>query len=133
MPKVVTAAPKARPDMPASAAALQLDEMATHAGEAARLLRALANPHRLMVLCVLSQGECSVGELNTHLPLSQSALSQHLAVLRTDGLVATRRESQTVYYSVPDGIALDLIRVLHDRYCGAPAVGSGKTKKRRTS
>lgn len=95
-------------------------EMAGHAAAAADLLKGLANPHRLQVLCVLGEGEMSVGALNERIALSQSALSQHLAVLRADGLVDTRRESQTIYYRVCPGPALDLIRVLHGHFCGAP-------------
>lgn len=104
----------------AAAFSLSPDRMAQHADEAARLLRSLANPHRLMVLCLLGEGELSVGALNDSLPLSQSALSQHLAVLRDEGLVATRREGQTIYYSVPAGPALQILQVLHSVYCTAP-------------
>lgn len=95
------------------------DDMAAHVESAAGLLRAMANPHRLQILCVLGEGELSVGALNERIPLSQSALSQHLAVLRDDGIVATRRESQTIYYRVQPGPALDVIRVLHGHFCGA--------------
>ena len=95
-----------------------LEEMREHAGDAARLMRALANETRLLVLCTLSEGEMSVGQLNQRVALSQSALSQHLAVLRRDGLVNTRRESQTIYYSVADGPAAQIIEVLHGIYCG---------------
>lgn len=95
------------------------DDMAAHAQSAASLLRAMANPHRLQILCVLGEGELSVGALNERIPLSQSALSQHLAVLRDDGLVATRRESQTIHYRVQPGPALDVIRVLHSHFCAA--------------
>lgn len=95
-----------------------LAEMAAHAEEAAGLLRALANPHRLTVLCVLSEGELPVGELNARVPLSQSALSQHLGVLRADGLVETRREGQAIHYRLAPGPALAVIRTLHDLYCG---------------
>lgn len=95
------------------------DEMGRHAESAADLLKALANPSRLQILCVLGEGELSVGALNERIPLSQSALSQHLAVLREDGLVNTRRESQTIYYSVRPGPALDVIRVLHAHFCNA--------------
>lgn len=93
------------------------DDMAAHAGAAARLLRAMANPYRLQILCVLGEGELSVGALNARIPLSQSALSQHLAVLRDDGLVATRRESQNIHYRVHPGPALDVIKVLHGHFC----------------
>lgn len=98
--------------------ALDPAAMRRHAGAAARLVRALSNQHRLLMLCVLSEGELSVGELNSRVRLSQSALSQHLAVLRRERLVTTRRAAQTIYYRVAGGIALELIQVLHDHYCG---------------
>lgn len=91
--------------------------MSQHAESAAALLKALANANRLQILCELGAGEMSVGALNERIPLSQSALSQHLALLRKDGLVETRRESQTVYYRTVPGAASDVIRVLHDHYC----------------
>lgn len=94
-------------------------ELAQHAAAASNLLKAMANTHRLLVLCILGEGELSVGELNERVPISQSALSQHLAVLRADGLVTTRRESQTIHYRVAPGPALDVIRVLHAHYCSA--------------
>jgi DNA-binding transcriptional ArsR family regulator len=93
------------------------DDMAAYVESAAGLLRAMANPHRLQILCVLGEGEMSVGMLNERIPLSQSALSQHLAVLRDDGLVATRRESQSIHYRVQPGPALDVIKVLHGHFC----------------
>jgi DNA-binding transcriptional ArsR family regulator len=70
-----------------------------------------------MILCALAESEQSVGELNGRVDLSQSALSQHLAILRRDGLVATRRESQTIYYSLIDTEAAQLIRFLYKTYC----------------
>lgn len=82
------------------------------------MLKALANEKRLMLLCLLVEGEQSVGKLNAELDLSQSALSQHLAVLRADGLVDTRREAQTIYYSLAQGPAQRIIQTLHDIYCG---------------
>jgi len=87
---------------------------------AAALLGALANPNRLMILCSLIEGEHSVGELNERIPLSQSALSQHLARLREEGLVGTRRESQSIHYRIVDPVVLDLIAPLHRRYCRRP-------------
>ncbi len=92
--------------------------MAEHAADAAGLLKALGNERRLMVLCTLAEQERSVGELNQLIPLSQSALSQHLALLRQQGIVETRRESQTIYYSLADGPAEKVIRLLHELYCG---------------
>lgn len=93
-------------------------QLAEHAGVAARLLKALGNEYRLMILCALCEGELSVGALNARVPLSQSALSQHLAVLREDDLVTTRREAQTIYYRATKGPAFDVIKVLHRWYCG---------------
>ena len=93
--------------------------MRAHAADASRLLRALANEKRLMLLCTLVEGEKSVGALNAEIDLSQSALSQHLAVLRADGLVSTRREAQTIYYALADGPAHRIIETLHGIYCGS--------------
>lgn len=95
------------------------------ARSAAALLRALANPTRLMVLCSLVEGEHAVGALNARIPMSQSALSQHLARLREEGLVATRRESQTIYYRIADPVVLELITPLHRRFCVRQEAGNG--------
>ena len=92
-------------------------KMQAQAEQAAELLKALSNPQRLRVMCLLIDGERTVGEINTAVELSQSALSQHLAVLRDGGWVRTRRESQNVYYSVTDGPVHRLIQTLHDIYC----------------
>ncbi len=96
---------------------LDLARMRSNADEAADLLKTLSSPHRLLILCFLAEGEASVAELNGRLPLSQSALSQHLAVLRSHRLVSTRREAQTIYYSLAESDALPIIRTLHDIYC----------------
>lgn len=74
------------------------------------LLKAVANEKRLKILCVLSNGEKSVGELEQKIDLSQSALSQHLARLRRDEIVGTRRDAQTIYYSISDQKVVDLVR-----------------------
>jgi len=111
-----------------SAPRANLEDMAEHAESAASLLKALANPHRLLVLCALGDGELSVGALNERIPLSQSALSQHLAVLREDGLVSTRREAQTIFYSVAPGPALEVLHVLHSQFCAPPNGGRAKKK-----
>ncbi len=95
-----------------------VSDMQLHAADAAGLMKALGNESRLMILCVLAEGERSVGDLNTVVPLSQSALSQQLARLRQQGLVKTRRESQTIYYSLAEGPADRVINLLHDIYCG---------------
>jgi DNA-binding transcriptional ArsR family regulator len=91
--------------------------MREHAADAARLMNALGNESRLMILCMLAEGEQSVGALNEAIPLSQSALSQQLARLRRQGLVETRRESQTIFYSLSEGPAEKIIQLLHDIYC----------------
>ena len=88
------------------------------AAEAVELLKAMANGPRLLVLCHLAEsGELSVGELAKRVGLSQSALSQHLAKLRQQGLVATRKEAQSVFYSVCDPRAEQLLALLHDLFC----------------
>jgi DNA-binding transcriptional ArsR family regulator len=94
--------------------------MAAHADAASGLLKSLGNAQRLRILCLLAGGERNVGELNDLLDLSQSALSQHLARLREDGLVATRREAQTIFYRLASGPAKRLIKTLHGIYCAAP-------------
>ena len=105
---------------------IEPEAMRAHAGEAARLLKALANEKRLQLLCLLVGGEQNVGELNARLDLSQSALSQHLAKLRAEGLVATRKEAQSVFYRIDQPKVLRLLRTLHDLYC--PALGVAVSK-----
>lgn len=84
---------------------------------AAKLLKALANEVRLQILCALTEGELSVGVLNNTVSLSQSALSQHLARLRRDGLVTTRKESQTVFYRLAPGPGQEVMLVLQRHFC----------------
>ena len=98
---------------------MDFEAMQKNATDAVSLLKGLANESRLMIMCVLSEGEVSVGQLNQRIKLSQSALSQHLAVLREQGLVKTRRESQTIYYRLEDSAAVNIIELLHDVYCEA--------------
>jgi DNA-binding transcriptional ArsR family regulator len=88
------------------------------AAQAARLLRLLANENRLLLLCHLAaEGEMAVGALTAAVGLSQPALSQHLALLRDDGLVATRREAQAVFYRLADPRAARVLALLRDLYC----------------
>jgi DNA-binding transcriptional ArsR family regulator len=96
---------------------MDFEAMQSNASDAVNLLKGLANESRLMIMCVLSEGEVSVGHLNQRIKLSQSALSQHLAVLREQDLVQTRRESQTIYYRLTDTAAMKIIELLHDVYC----------------
>jgi DNA-binding transcriptional ArsR family regulator len=102
-----------------AAVRLDYDAMKRNASDAVSLLKGLANESRLMIMCVLSEGEISVGDLNKRIKLSQSALSQHLAVLRDQDLVQTRRESQTIYYRLKDSAAMNIIEFLHEAYCEA--------------
>ncbi len=99
---------------------MNMQELAANSMEAEELLKALANGHRLMILCELKDGERSVSALEQVVPLAQSALSQHLAKLREGGFVTTRREAQTIYYSLSDARVARLIEVLHELFC-APA------------
>ncbi|HXQ16747.1 MAG TPA: metalloregulator ArsR/SmtB family transcription factor [Caulobacteraceae bacterium] len=96
---------------------LDLAGFQASAQDAARLLRALANERRLMILCQLAGRERSVGEIQPHVGLSQSALSQHLAVLREEGVVATRREGQTIWYRIADPAAAKVITALAEIFC----------------
>ncbi|MFU8878078.1 MAG: ArsR/SmtB family transcription factor, partial [Wenzhouxiangellaceae bacterium] len=96
---------------------MTLAEMARHAEDAAQFLKLMANPHRLMVLCHLLEAEMSVSEINRHVPLSQSALSQHLAVLRNSGIVRTRRDQQTIYYSLANPGVQAIIGELYEQFC----------------
>ena len=98
-------------------AAEAASDLKANAKIAATMLKAIANESRLLILCNLEGKELSVTELNDQIDLSQSALSQHLAVLRKDGLVKTRRESQTIYYSLSDVRASKVIKTLHELYC----------------
>lgn len=109
-----------------SAAPLDLEAMRARSDEAAQLLKALGNGQRLRILCLLVDGEHSVGEINRSIALSPSALSQHLARLREEGLVATRREAQAIYYSLADGPVRRIIETLYGIYCGTPAARRGK-------
>lgn len=84
--------------------------------KASAMLKALANEKRLMIVCILLRGEKNVGELEQVVGLSQSALSQHLARLRRDGVVNTRREAQTIYYSIKDQSVPKLLDCLKDIY-----------------
>lgn len=96
-------------------------DLARNCRSAAALLKSMANEHRLAILCRLATGERSVGELADTVGLSQSALSQHLARLRAEGLVQTRRASQQIFYSLASAEAQRLMETLHGIYCAAGA------------
>ena len=95
--------------------------MAIAAAKACELMKTLGHKDRLMVLCHLSAGEKSVGELAALLNISQSPLSQHLARMRKESLVKTRREAQTIYYSIASEEAARIVALMHDLYCSDPA------------
>ncbi len=92
-------------------------EMMENACEAALLLKSLSHASRLMILCQLVEGEKTVGELQQYSSLSQSAFSQHLGVLRQQGLVTTRKEGLHVYYAITDSRVAEILTVLHQIYC----------------
>lgn len=95
----------------------EMQLLAEHAGQAAALLKQLGNANRLMILCTLVSGEMSVSELNAGIPLSQSALSQHLAGLREAELVATRREGQVIFYRLQNPAVVEVLQVLKRLFC----------------
>ena len=96
---------------------IDFEHFEASAGKAAALLRTLSNERRLMILCQLGERELQVGALQPLVGLSQSALSQHLAVLREERLVATRREGQAVFYRIADPAALRVIATLAEIFC----------------
>lgn len=96
---------------------MNTQDLAEHASQAAATLKELANTNRLMICCCLADGELSVSELNASVPLSQSALSQHLARLRDADLVLTRRDGQIIYYRLKGEHAIKIILTLKSIYC----------------
>lgn len=95
------------------------DEMLAAADEASGLLKALANRHRLLIVCQLTEKERSVGELAEFLKVRDSTVSQHLALLRKDGLVTARRDGQTIWYTIGSAPARELVRTLYRVYCAS--------------
>lgn len=104
---------------------MNVESLDSSARRASALLKAMGNPHRLMILCQLIGGERSVGELERIVGLSQSALSQHLARLRRDSLVQTRRVAQTIFYSLAGHEASTVLSTLYQLYCCESVRGSG--------
>ena len=95
----------------------QMDQVRENAMEAERYLKGIGNHKRLMILFALMDGEMSVGELNAQIDLSQSALSQHLAVMRQLGFLETRKKAQVVYYRVVDKKVSSLLEALYQTFC----------------
>ncbi|MCW8833861.1 MAG: metalloregulator ArsR/SmtB family transcription factor, partial [Colwellia sp.] len=92
-------------------------KLAENAQQVAAILKQLSNPHRLMILCCITNGELTVSDLNEQINLSQSALSQHLAKLRESNIVSTRRESQAIYYKIANPKIKSLLEVLQEQFC----------------
>ena len=112
---------------------VQITDMLAAADEATGLLKALANRHRLMIICQLLERERSVGELAEFLKIRDSTVSQHLALLRKDGLVAARREGQTIWYSIGSPRARELVQTLYRVCCGAPSAISHRHEPPRAA
>lgn len=98
---------------------IDLQQMAESADRASRLMKTLGHKDRLMILCQLAEGEKSVGQIADLLEISQSPLSQHLSRLRKEGLVDTRREAQTIYYSLKSGEASRIVELLYELFCSS--------------
>jgi DNA-binding transcriptional ArsR family regulator len=105
---------------------IEITKMEAAADQASDLLKALSNRHRLLIICQLIDGERSVGDLSDFLGLRDSTVSQHLALLRRDGLVSARRDAQTIYYSIESDPARELLKMLYQVYCAPPK--AAKTK-----
>ncbi|MGN6738700.1 ArsR/SmtB family transcription factor [Dyella sp.] len=102
---------------PTPDAELPMERMQAYADEAIATLKAMASRNRLMLLCQLIPGERSVGELAQALGLAQSVVSQHLSLLRRDGVVSGRREAQSIYYRISDARVQALMQTLFDQFC----------------
>lgn len=100
---------------------LDIQQLHANADQASQLLKALANPDRLLLLCQLTEGERNVSELEVLLGIQQPTLSQQLAVLRREGLVATRREGKQIYYRISSPAALAVINTLYQLFCAGEA------------
>lgn len=111
---------------PANAAVLDLDWMRHQAGQVVSLLKVIGNPDRLLLLCQMLQGEYSVGELEEMLDIHQPTLSQQLGVLRSEGLVSTRREGKYIYYRVSHPHVQVILETLHQLYCAVPSAAQNK-------
>ncbi len=109
-----------------------LEAMHRAADQASELLKALASRHRLLILCHLAESKCSVGELASALDLRDSTVSQHLALLRRDGLVAAERDGQTVWYSLASGPARDVLDTLFAIYCPRDVARKSRAKALQT-
>lgn len=112
---------------------IKINDMVTAADEASGLLKALSNRHRLIIVCQLTEQERSVGELAALLKIRDSTVSQHLALLRRDGLVTARRDGQTIWYSIGSPQARELVRTLYRVYCAPACSPAERSKTPRTA
>jgi DNA-binding transcriptional ArsR family regulator len=111
-----------------SKVASRMGELQRSARRAAPLLKAMSNPYRLVILCQLAEGERSVGDLEEEVGLSQSGISQHLAILRREHVVVTRRDKQTVFYSLASADVMALMATLHKVFCKPAKASRPKLK-----
>ena len=107
---------------------MNINDMQSAADDATELLKALSNRHRLMIVCQLIERERSVGELATALGIRDSTVSQHLALLRKDGLVAARRDGQTIWYTISSAPARAVLETLYSVYCGSKKHARGTAR-----
>jgi ArsR family transcriptional regulator, virulence genes transcriptional regulator len=107
---------------------MNIKMMEAAADRAGDLLKSLANRHRLLIICQLIDGERSVGDLAEFLGLRDSTVSQHLALLRKDGLVSARRDAQTIYYSIASDPAREVLKTLYQVYCAPPTAAKARRK-----
>jgi DNA-binding transcriptional ArsR family regulator len=110
---------------------MELETMRNAAGEASELLKALANPHRLLIVCQLVEGPRSVGQLAAFLGIRDSTVSQHLSLMRRDGLVSTTRDGQTIWYAINSPAAKALLETLYELYCGPEGARPARKKRNR--
>jgi ArsR family transcriptional regulator, virulence genes transcriptional regulator len=112
---------------------ISVEAMQIAADQASDLLKALANRHRLMIICQLIDAERSVGELAAFLGIRDSTVSQHLALLRKDGLVTARRDGQTIWYQISSGPAREVVKTLYRVYCSQAPVCRPKLISKTTA
>jgi ArsR family transcriptional regulator, virulence genes transcriptional regulator len=109
---------------------IQGNDMTVAADQASELLKALSNRHRLLIVCQLIEKERSVGELATLLSIRDSTVSQHLALLRKDGVVTARRDGQTIWYSIGSAPAREIVRTLYRVFCASALACRPKARRK---
>lgn len=129
----VMTTPRSRKTNLPPALAASMAQLQRNARRAAPLLKAMANPSRLVIVCQLAEGERSVGELERAVGLSQSGISQHLAILRREHIVLTRRDRQTVFYSLASPDVMALMATLHKVFCKPRKLRNGASTARRSN